>query len=242
MKYCSKCGNQCADTANFCPKCGTDFSETQTIPQPQGVQQFQQGYSPPQYGVDQNSGMYPAYPQQAVHKAATGKDYTKMGGWLLLFVILNIIIIVSNLGTAINEIRTSAEALGWFSSGSDIWNAVVINIVGQIITIAAVIFQILFIVQIFGRKHLFLRLDQISRIILFVSTIFTFIVVGMIGMENYGSDTVSQITTSLISVCLGFFLMPLYYCKSIRVRTYMGSDEYMEKAIFAYKNQPPLIR
>jgi hypothetical protein len=39
-----------------------------------------------------------------------------------------------------------------------------------------------------------------------------------------------------IGIALGFFLFPLYYCKSVRVRTYMGGDEFKEKAIFAYKD------
>ena len=36
-----------------------------------------------------------------------------------------------------------------------------------------------------------------------------------------------------------FFLMMLYYTRSVRVRTYMGSDEYLRRAFFMKKVKGP---
>lgn len=37
MKFCTKCGNQLSDQANFCDKCGSPVSNAQTPPPTPGA-------------------------------------------------------------------------------------------------------------------------------------------------------------------------------------------------------------
>ena len=45
--------------------------------------------------------------------------------------------------------------------------------------------------------------------------------------------------STLIGTALGCFLLNLYYVNSVRVRTYMGTDEYLKKSLFNKNTQAP---
>jgi len=49
----------------------------------------------------------------------------------------------------------------------------------------------------------------------------------------------ASIVFSALSILLGLSLWTLYYTKSVRVRTYMGSDEYLRVAFFTKKVKGP---
>jgi len=264
MKYCPKCGSPCEDNARFCDKCGGSFAAAQSPPQntgypPQGAGYQQQapgypqqnpGYPQQGYGYQQQAPGYPqqnpGYPQQGQGYAPPGfvgpyEGYRKMGGWLLFFVICGILGIVMNIVTLFREVATYSENAGLLRAVSgSIKTALNLALYGQIIIALGVVFQIVFIVNIFQRKPPFLRFYQISAIVLLCASIISFFIpAGMIGFDAFAGNVMSQVVSGLIGSIVGFFLLTYYYCKSRRVRTYMGSDEYMAKALFSYK-QPPL--
>lgn len=47
---------------------------------------------------------------------------------------------------------------------------------------------------------------------------------------------VSSMIGSIIGSAIGLLLLTLYYCKSVRVRTYMGNTDYMDKAIIKFRS------
>ena len=116
--------------------------------------------------------------------------------------------------------------------------ALYITLIGEIVGLLTIVFTIMFIVQVFKRKSTFLLFHQLSL----CAAVFYTICVGIIPnvmLEMFDADFSSNIGM-LVGSIIGFFVFALYMSKSIRVRTYMGSDEYMDKALFAFKNQPPL--
>ena len=111
-----------------------------------------------------------------------------------------------------------------------------VTLIGEIIGLLIVVFSILFIVAVFMRKSTFLLFDQISYLALFINVIFAALIPSiMLGFEYMALETFSGTIGTLIGSAAGFFLLTLYYCKSVRVRTYMRGIEYMKQAIFAYK-------
>jgi len=127
----------------------------------------------------------------------------------------------------------------WYPEGME--TAALISLIVEVIGLVTIPLCVLYLVNIFRRKPNFLLFYQLYVIVTVLYIIFRRIVPSsIIGYEYAIYDPLSAQIGSLVGAIIGFFLWTLYYCKSIRVRTYMGSDEYMDKAIFAYKDQPPL--
>jgi hypothetical protein len=209
-QFCEKCGDELADGAKFCEGCGSQVEQPSQSSQPQ--------YRPP------------VQPNPAV----ASKDYSKLGGWLLAWVIASILSVLVYTVRAFGEIIGSMDVRHLIDT--DIFYLI---ISGQIVALAAVVFFIMSIVQIFKRKPLFLRFEQIGLILIAVSVVLdTFIPAGMIGLDWYDTEVLTNSISIFIGCAVGFFLYTLYFCRSVRVRTYMGADEYAKKALFAYKQQP----
>ena len=190
---------------------------------------------------------YPNQVQQHYYQPPLeNQKYKSMGGWLLFCVIAMLFSVISDpiisIGNItddlalLEEIRLSPmifpegmETAAWISFAAEL---------GGLLTI---VFTILYLVNIFGRKPNFLRYYQLVVIVSILYTVFALMIPSIIlGYEYEIYGALSFHISAIVGGIIAFFLWTLYYCKSIRVRTYMGSDEYMEKAIFAYKNQPPL--
>ncbi len=224
MRFCTKCGAQCNDDVSFCGQCGATLNATQTNPAGQMPNYPQQGY--PQ----------PNYQQQQMYNSLNGNNYTRMGGWLLFFVIINIISLVTASINIIRDFVVITEELEYASR--EYTKVINLIIIGDIIAIASLTMILLYIIQIFSRKRLFLRFEQLARILSVTSVVFTSILPCIIVDVRYFESLFSQAISGIIGTCLGLFLMTLYYCKSIRVRTYMGSTEYIDKAFFKFKEPP----
>ena len=217
MKQCKNCGSRCEESAVVCPSCEKEFEEPQ------------------------NS----CYQQPPVDN----QKYKKMGGWLLYCFISMIAVAVgyaimffTNVFEILDKLDTlefarqypmllpdGLEMATWFS------------IFAEIVGLLAIAFPILYLVQLFKRKPGFLRYYQLTIIAGLFYRVFAFIIPMIIlGNDSELFGPLSSHIIVLIGGPFAFFLWTLYYCKSVRVRTYMGSDEYMGKAIFAFKNQPPL--
>ena len=140
---------------------------------------------------------------------AMNNNYSELGGWLLFFVIMSIVSMLFSLYFLIIIPGFMLSPIDWM------------------FTLTASVLSILYAIQVVQRKTLFLRFIQIGYMVNCVSGIFSIASVGVYAI------------TTIIGNISGFFLATLYYCKSVRVRVYMGTDEYMDKAFFSYK-QPPL--
>ena len=158
----------------------------------------------------------------------------------MFFVIGTMIGVAVNLYQVFSGLVSDFEALSYSSllPGS-ITTAIYIEIIAYLFILVTTVLQIMFLIQVFGRKPLFLKFEQLSYFSLGISSILNVIALSMIGSEFIEGYQTGAAIGSVIGTVIGLTLMTLYYCKSIRVRTYMGSDEYMRKAIFSFK-QPPL--
>jgi len=170
------------------------------------------------------------------------QKYLKLGGFLLLIVIANIIYTVINTGILFAGLIETFDFIGNMESYSWIHpnfeTAVYITLFGELLGLVSEVFTVLFIVYVFQRKPSFLRFQQLAFILSLVYVILVGIIPNAM-LDMYDEDFIRNIGT-LIGSSIGVVIFTLYMCKSVRVRTYMGSDEYMSKAVFAFKNQPPL--
>ncbi len=210
--YCSNCGAQIADNAGFCPKCGQPTSGHAQSTQPQQPQQPQQSWQASQ--ANPTPGYDPL--------TAQVEKYRTLGGWLLFFVICMILSAITFVGTAISSVSGAIALSGssYYLPGyeTSMWILAAESIVGAVLETVTAYFVI-------KRDSRFLFFDQLNRIISLVLTI----IVAFLGSNG-------EVIGTLVSAVLGFFLMTLYYQRSVRVRTYMGSDEYLQRAIFKYQN------
>ncbi|MBQ9387887.1 MAG: zinc-ribbon domain-containing protein [Lachnospiraceae bacterium] len=202
----------------------------QTYEQPQQTyEQPQQTYEQPQQTYEQPQQTY-QQPQQPVNKHA-GKDYHSLGGWLLVFVIGNFVSVLYGLG----QIRESFTAV---SESSD-YAALIIDysgigyFIGLYMLLAVQIFgivvNIIYPIKVIKRNSSSLRFLQLTTIIesgIFLTAVI--ILIASIGMDReFFVTAISGIFGSAAS----FVLFTLYYMRSVRVRTYFGSEEYMRKAL-----------
>ena len=94
---------------------------------------------------------------------------------------------------------------------------------------------------IYKRNRIFLCFYQLTSILMMIIVAIICIAVfaiansvkSSVGLYGGSLDTYSStLITYGVSGIVGLILMTMYFCKSERVRTYMGSTEYMEKALF----------
>ena len=229
MKSCSKCGSQSSDSAMFCEGCGNGFTVT-PVQQPPVYTAPQQNYPPQPQGYAPPTGVY-----------SQPNNYHQMGGWLLCFMILCILDAVIGFFSTIfsNGLLVRFQGLfSYFGSISlDSQLRILFLIFGGLVTIVAVVLEIIFVVQVFKRDSRFLLFYQICKIVATASILITSVFSGSAfrSFEN-ASNT---IFTFFFSIA-GFALMTLYYSKSVRVRTYMGNDEYLRKALFTKNMVSPV--
>ena len=166
------------------------------------------------------------------------EEYRKLGGWLLFFVIATALTIVFNIRAVFTE---SIYIIRIMNSGVYFRNLqLVINVIifGLALVLTAVLFQFMGFVQILQRRSLFLLFIQAGQILIIVSNILMFFVpLGLIGFENYDVSSITGVCSKIAASCVGFFVITLYYFKSVRVHTYMGNYEYMRKSISIYKQK-----
>jgi len=191
-----------------------------------------------QYPMSQSRMPQYQMQQPDMNQTYENPKYMNMGGWLLFFTIGNMLIALNNVRTALDTIRGDLELLNnpeFLFYFGDVWrNALIIEMVGTVVVMAAVVFQLIAVVQVFTRNKLFLLFEQITYFTIILSAIIMFISLGTIGVGEF-SEEMPEMIGGLIGNVVGLLLHTQYYCKSERVRVYMRSSEYMDKAIFAFR-------
>jgi len=144
-------------------------------------------------------------------------SYVTLGGFLLFIVIGNIIIVLNNILSLIFKTDYGELLLAGRS----------------ILDLCSIVFSIVFIVCIFKRNHLFMLFDQLIRITGLAAAIYR----SCLTISSDTRATIISFAFSFIGFTVGFFLYALYYSRSVRVRTYMGGDDFKRKAIFSFKDK-----
>ena len=214
MAFCPNCGASLEEGAKFCTSCGMSVvPDAQPQPEPQPAQ-----YQPasPQ-----------STPQQPPQSPSTpaGKNYEKLGGWLLFFVICYGISAVWSLVGLLGL----SGVVGMMATHRG--GLALPMICSALINVASIVADVFFIVLIVKKHPNFLRLLQIIRIAAIGASFLLTVIAGL----SYGSGVAMfgiEAFSLLIGGAVGLILMTMYFCKSERVRMYMGSTEYLETALF----------
>jgi len=178
----------------------------------------------------------PTQPTQSIshEQMAASYEYGRLGGWLLVWVILASIAVFLNIGTAMSGLSEFIEDRVFFME----INVFYPLIIAQLLILAAAAFIVTSIVQVFLRNHRFLFFYQLAQLLLLAALILgAFVPTIILGTNLFESAFLAEATKGLVQIAGGFFLWALYFSKSERVRTYMGDTEYMEKAIFAFRDR-----
>jgi hypothetical protein len=198
----------------------------------------------PPYGQQQPYTPYP-YAAQPKH------PYKDLGGWLLFFVVVAILGDVSSFFSLIGKNGLPAALV----SGN--W----LSILTQLVSLAVLALSVVWIVMIFRRDPRFFRIWQLEWLASFISMPFA---IGTMAFafagdgftaafsemfDEFGMDAAEIVPFVKVGILVGgvlglllfilfFFLMMRYYKSSVRVRTYMGSDQYLRLAAFTKKANP----
>lgn len=206
--YCPNCGEVVSNSATFCSNCGTTVLATA-----KKTDKAEQG---------------------EVKPAAT-HEYQTLGGFLLVLTICAIISLViygADIIRLFNDYQTIKEESRYISytiDGTDVIKAsqtyIVVMIIAKIL-MGIVLF--LHIRAVFKKDEMALkRFEQfVLLVVLSYGVSFFFAYMSYVGGINYWSIIVTPAS---------YFLVCLYYTKSVRVRTYFGSSAYREYSIL-WKN------
>ena len=164
--------------------------------------------------------------------------FRRLGGWMLLFVLVAIFGIFANLVFSVRILNQIVPIWSFLHLLPDEFRtAVRIELIGSVVMLSLIILQIAFVVSVFQRKPIFLRIEQISYIIACLANISFVVSANMAGMFNPGTEAFELVARPFAAI-IGMIIMTAYYSLSVRVRVYMGSDEYITKALFSFKRSP----
>jgi len=239
MKECKSCGSQNDPGSDFCRNCGSNLAATDNKAE-QPPQYPPQAYPPqPPYPTSPYQSQTSYIPEQNTQ----GQDhrYKKLGGWLMVVVVANMFGVIYDAFVSITGLAETIELFELRAYLPESFEAALfMTLVGQIVGLLTVVFTILFIVQVFQRKPTFLRFHQLGLLAGVFYALFAGLIPNIMIIDYVEVENIPQNIGVIVGSIIGLFLFALYMSKSLRVRIYMGSDEYMEKALVAFKNQPPI--
>lgn len=233
MAFCSNCGARLEEGARFCPECGTSVEVTPKAGTPAGAespqpspQQVQQPAPQPTPQQAQQPASQPAprpVPQSNVQVDDTQK-YKTLGGWLLFFLICWGISALRALLDLVQYLRMIAYfGIGYVQPAFG-------SILVDLVSIGLSVIMIVLIVQ---RHPKFLRIYQILTIVNIALSLFVIVPLAFtMGSTNAAPVLAAGFAGTVLGGVVGLVLMTMYFCKSVRVRTYMGSAEYLDNALF----------
>ena len=160
------------------------------------------------------------------NKTQQVKQNTEVGGWLLVWIILSILFIIFqsllSLFRCLFIFNTIASRTTGYSMYYLFHDLVTISM------IAAVVFHIIALRKLFKRQSDFLRFTQwffIIHIASYISNNVSFRFDAFLG-------SLQIMPIDVIVGVIGMLIWTLYFCKSKRVKAYMGNEDYIYQALF----------
>jgi hypothetical protein len=168
--------------------------------------------------------------------------YRKLGGFLLFLVIMTFFVALTSVMNLLFSKDGFVKSLPGFGP-VEAWFQLLI----VLCSIYTIVIQIMFSVMIIKRDQRYLRIWQLFYIGTFVSAAATLLMHLTCGFpprepSAFNSPEALGLATDVFAflrVPIGLTLFTLYNVKSVRVRTYMGSDKYLKLAFFTKKAVGP---
>jgi len=248
--FCTKCGAQLNDNAKFCPKCGNPMGEPQAagaqtytqyqqaapeqktpVTGSEWISEFQSAMTEVFQDPDPKEAEYPRiYPQVIQH------EYQELGGWLKFFAVVPYVLAIIG---AITTLLSILPAMGIMSTVNEVaqkagyGSSTFSMVMSVLFGVAEVIFMVYC-----AQRHKNLIENHDSRFFRFVEVAaIIFIVVAIVGGLLGGN--LGQLVEDIVGMALAYFLYGLYLSRSVRVRTYFGSNAYLKRSFFFHKENGP---
>ena len=219
---CKNCNAELLPEARFCPNCGAPCNAPQSdepsVEQPT-VQPTVPADTLPAYQTPSQPYAPPQKP------AATGEHpYRQLDGFLMF-----LSIVFTYVSPIILSVGAIALLIRFFTFGAFGLKAVAYVLLSLIQSGVGIWFSLRVGKQIKERKPIFLCTYQ-QRVL------FSIVVSFFVSLVSRG---LGSAFASLIGSAVGGLLLNLYFIKSVRVRTYMGTDEYLKQSLFNRNTQAP---
>jgi len=191
--------------------------------------------------TEENTAVSPE--SQQLEQAIANHRFRKMRGWLSILMVASVIATIVNV---LYAFMWNIVAIVFLTEADSIGMIDVILLLVGIAAILSTIIAIVFIARVFLRKPKFLRVLQVAQLLNLLPIVLLTIYVYYMLLIVFG-NTIDEIVIimqgltiiSIVHIC-NFFILTLYFCKSKRVRVYMGSDEHISKALVKFKHKKPL--
>jgi len=235
--YCSNCGSQLTDNAKFCNECGNPTVQNSVnASKAKFTETTQKTISP----IDIDSlktesrimgdDFKPSSPAPEYEKYP--HPYHKLGGWLgfiayaqPIAVVIMALVVAANFFISFYTLN-NLGALSYV--GGVFWFANIIQLIGLGVVSY---FCLKFSSMIRHKDPKFLRFYEQAMLIQ------AGIYVALMIFSSFQS--VGEHMASIVQAVILFFIWTTYYRKSVRVRTYFGTDEYLRHSIFFNNTQSP---
>ena len=198
----------------FCSNCGAELNEGARFCTVCGASTLA-AQNPTAAGPQQQ-------PQQQYNQVNDEQKYKSLGGWLLFFVICWGLGALAGLGSIARTLST----FPYFSIA--FIRPLLIPMLSSIVPTVVCITMVVAIIQ---RVPTFLRLYQV----LAIANVAVSLISGISLVVRVGSAAASVMGTTvgtMLGGIIGLVLMTMYFCKSVRVRVYMGTTQYLDTALF----------
>ena len=146
-----------------------------------------------------------------------GKDYTRLGGWFKFFLVLDIVMVIASVYSFLRFLYATVEGVGFTELP-----IILAYVIPAFLLLISIIFR-------FMRDDYFLFWFQISTITRLLALIYL-----CVAASHAEAFKITAIVGIVIMAGVSFVFITLYYCKSRRVKAYMGSVEYKKKAILKF--------
>jgi len=166
---------------------------------------------------------------------APAHPYQKLGGFLKCMVAIAIIIPLFNVVLLFSDTGFFRSWRGY--EGAEFW----LQLVRQLCMFYIIAMQLTFAVMVLRRDPRFLRTWQLVYIGTALSAAMSMVLRLMYGYPENTSFAygLAMDIFYITQIPAGLGLFTLYYAKSVRVRTYMGTDEYLRLGFFTKKARAP---
>jgi len=158
-------------------------------------------------------------------------QYSKMGGFLLVITVFSCLgLFLTIVGFLVS---LPIQIMLIFNAQSITTETLVQIIYADCSSVFWIVLDSLFVFMLFNRNRHFLKVFCLRLFLHFMSLIAP-IFMGTFSFERLLANLAPWIYIYILIGCL------FYFVKSVRVRTYMGSDEYMTQFALTARMKPPL--